>query len=198
EASRSAAVRLADAGVAYVRCPVSGNNAMAEAGELTALVSGDRAAYEQVGDLIACWGPRRFYLGAGEEARLMKLVLNLMIMLTTGMLAEGLALGRKGGLHWDDMWSVIAASAVASPIVKAKAGALSHRDFAPTFTVDQMQKDVGLIMDAGKGLQVPLGLTALAAQWLVSAAARGDSQRDYASVIRVVEAACGLDASLEA
>lgn len=193
DASSSAAIGLADAGIAYVRCTVSGNNHMAEAAQLTALVSGDRHAYERVAELIACWGPTRYYLGAGEQARLMKLVLNLMIMQTAGMLAEGLALGRKGGLAWDDMWQVIGGSALGSPIVKAKAGPLSRRDFTPTFTVEQMQKDVSLIMAAGKSLQVPLSLTALSAQWLASAAARGDLQEDYATVIKVVEAAAGLD-----
>ena len=56
-----------------------------------------------------------------------------------------------------------------------------------------MQKDVGLIMAAGESLQAPLILTALAAQWLDSAAARGDRQEDYAAVIKVVEVAAGLD-----
>jgi 3-hydroxyisobutyrate dehydrogenase len=193
DASTRAASSLVDAGIAYVRCTVSGNNQMAEAAQLTALVSGDPQAYQQVADLIGCWGPNCFYLGTGEQARLMKLVLNLMIMATTGMLAESLALGRKGGLSWDDMWSVIGASALGSPIVKAKAGPLSRRDFTPTFTVEQMQKDVGLILGAGKSLQVPLSLTALCAQWLTSAAAQGDSHEDYAAIIKVVEAAAGLD-----
>ena len=42
----------------------------------------------------------------------------------------------KGGLTWADMWNVIGARALGSPIVKAKAGPLSRRDFTPTFTVE--------------------------------------------------------------
>ncbi len=195
DASSAAATALAGHGIAYVRCTVSGNNHMAEAAQLTSLVSGDAAAYERMRPLISAWGPTQFYLGPGEEARMMKLVLNLMIMLTSGMLAEGLTLGRKGGLGWTDMWDVISASALGSPIIKAKAGPLSRRDFTPTFTVGQMQKDVGLILAAGKSLNVPLSLTALSAQWLASAAARGDLQEDYAAVIKVVEAAAALDST---
>jgi 3-hydroxyisobutyrate dehydrogenase len=109
------------------------------------------------------------------------------------MLAEALTLGRKGGLSWADMWRVISSSAVASPIVKAKADPLSKRDFSPTFTVEQMRKDVGLILDAGSSLKVPLGLTAQAAQWLASASAQGGTEDDYAYVIKVVERAAAID-----
>jgi 3-hydroxyisobutyrate dehydrogenase-like beta-hydroxyacid dehydrogenase len=193
EASARVAAILGEAGVAYLRCTVSGNNQMAEAAQLTVMVSGPRKTFDEASALFSAWGPTCFYLGEAEQARLMKLVINLMIMLTSGMLAEALTLGRKGGLAWNDMWQVISASAVASPIVKAKAAALGQRDFSPTFTVQQMRKDVGLILDAGAGLNVPLGLTATAAQWLASAAAQGGADDDYAYVIKVVEHAAAMD-----
>lgn len=187
---------LQAADITYLRSTVSGNNVMAEAGQLTVMVSGDRAAYDESSSIFSCWGPTCFYLGGEEQARLMKLVVNLMIMMTSGMLAEALTLGRKGGLAWEDMWKVIASSAVASPIVKAKSVMLGKRDFSPTFTVEQMRKDVGLILNAGSSLNVPLGLTALAAQWLSSAAAQGASGEDYASVIKIVEQAAALDSNV--
>lgn len=194
DASARVAQVLAQAGVVYLRCTVSGNAPMAEAAQLTVMVSGDRAAFDAAREIFACWGPTCFYLGEGEQARLMKLVVNLMIMLTSGMLAEALTLGRKGGLDWKDMWQVLTASAVASPIVKAKSMQLGQRDFSPTFTVEQMRKDVGLILGAGSSLNVPLGLTALSAQMLSGAAAQGGSEGDYAYVIKVVEQAAALQA----
>ena len=56
---------------------------------------------------------------------------------------------------------------------KGKGRALLKRDFSPTFTVEQMRKDIGLILDAGNTLNVPIGLTALTAQMLSSAGQRG-------------------------
>jgi 3-hydroxyisobutyrate dehydrogenase-like beta-hydroxyacid dehydrogenase len=192
QASARVAQQLTNAGITYLRCTVSGNNVMAEAAKLTVMVSGDQGAFEGCKKFFQCWGEKCFYLGEGEQARLMKLSINLMIMLTSGMLAEALSLGRKGGLAWTDMWQVIDASAVGSPIVKAKAGALLKRDFSPTFTVEQMRKDVGLILDAGNTLNVPLGLTALTAQMLSSAAAKGYADEDYAAIIKIVEEAANL------
>ena len=57
EASHEAATRCAGRGIASVRAPVSGNNTMAERAALTVFASGDRAAFEAVEPLLACWGP---------------------------------------------------------------------------------------------------------------------------------------------
>lgn len=192
-ASAEVARACAATRVQYLRAAVSGNNKMAEAAQLTVMASGPRDAYETVLPLLRLLGPTQFYLGEGEQARLMKLVINLMVAQTGTMLAEALTLGRKGGLRWEDMWSVIAASAVASPIVKAKAPQLAHRDFAPTFTVEQMIKDVGLILGEGAASHVPLPQTAATLQLLQAAIAQGCGAEDYAATIKTAERAAGLE-----
>lgn len=192
EASARAAEACARAGVQSLRCTVSGNNHMAEAAQLTVMASGPKALHERLLPLLRCWGPTQFWLGEAEEARLMKLVVNLMIAQTSAMLAEALSLGQKGGLAWADMWQVIGASAVASPIVKAKSVQLSQRDYTPTFTVGQMNKDIDLILGEGARLRVPLTQTAATRQLMAAAQAQGDGELDYAAIIRVLQRASGL------
>lgn len=191
-ASAQAAQICAAAGIEHVRTTVSGNNKMAEAAQLTVLASGPRAAYDRVLPLLQRWGANQFYLGDAEQARLMKLVINLMIAQTSAMLGEALTLGRKGGLDWHDMWRVMGASAVASPIVKAKSAQLSERDFSATFTVNQMVKDLDLILGAASDHQVPLPQTAMTRQLMDAARAHGDADADYAAIIKAVERSAGL------
>ncbi|MES1977353.1 MAG: NAD(P)-dependent oxidoreductase [Pseudomonadota bacterium] len=195
QASRHVADLCRAAGVHYLRTTVSGNNKMAEAAQLTVMASGPRAAYDNLLPVLQLLGPNQFYLGDGEQARLMKLVVNLMIAQTSAMLAEGLALGRKGGLDWRDMWQVLGASAVGSPILKAKAVQLSERDFTPTFTVHQMIKDLDLILGEGEALHSPLPHTALVHQQMHAAVAQGDGEDDYAAIIKALERSAGLDTS---
>jgi len=197
QASAEVAQMLSSAGVLYLRTTVSGNNKMAEAAQLTVMASGPRMAYDTVLPLLRLLGPHQFYLGEAEQARLMKLVVNLMIAQTSAMLAEGLTLGRKGGLDWQDMWQVLAASAVASPILKAKAVQLSGRDFTPTFTVEQMIKDLDLILAAGAAVQSPLAQTALTQKLMHLAMAQGEGQQDYAAIIKIVERSAGLATQLD-
>jgi len=193
QASAQAAKLCVAAGITYLRVTVSGNNKMADAAQLTVMASGPRAAYDQVLPLLQKLGPHHFYLGQAEEARLMKLVVNLMIAQTSAMLAEGLTLGQKGGLQWEDMWQVLSASAVASPILKAKSVQLGVRDFTPTFTVEQMTKDLDLILDAGAAAHAPLPQTSLTHQLMHAARAQGDGLLDYAAIIRAVERSAGLN-----
>lgn len=191
-ASAEVARLLQPRGVHYLRVAVSGNNTMAESAQLTALASGPRTVYDRLQPLLRLLGPHQFYLGPAEEARLMKLVLNLMIAQTSAMLAEALTLGRKGGLDWAAMWQVITHSAVASPIVKAKATALRARDFTPTFTVEQMIKDLDLILGAGAAHGVPLLQTAMTQKLMHAAVVQGDALDDYAAIIKVVERGAAL------
>jgi 3-hydroxyisobutyrate dehydrogenase-like beta-hydroxyacid dehydrogenase len=191
-ASARVAVACEAAGVRYLRAAVSGNNRMAEAAQLTVLASGPRAAYDAMLPVLQRLGPSQFWLGEGEQARLMKLVVNLLIVQTSAMLAEGLALGASGGLAWDDMWQVLAASAVGSPILRAKAEPLARRDFTPTFTVEQMMKDLRLILDAGAAGHVPLPQTAATLQLMHACVAHGEGGEDYAAIVKAVERAAGL------
>ena len=170
EASRRAADLVAARGIAALRCPVSGNNVMAARRLLTVFASGPRPAFEAVQPMLACWGLQQLYLGEGDEARYAKLAVNLLIVGTSTMLAEALALGERGGIEWGALWQVVESSAAASPIVKAKAPALREHDYTPTFTVTQMQKDVSLIRAAAAALG--------------RAEAAGEAGDDYAVVIR--------------
>ncbi len=190
-ASAHAAQQVAAKGIEHLRVTVSGNNHMAESATLTVLASGPQSLYQRVQPLLPCWGPNQFYLGQGEQARLMKLVINLMIAQTSAMLSEALNLGQRGGLDWAQMWQVIGASAVGSPIVKAKSVQLSQHDYTPTFTVHQMLKDVGLMLQAGEALHVPLPQLSLTQQQMRAAIAQGDGELDYAAIIRVMTRACG-------
>lgn len=190
--SADVAEACARSGVEYLRTTVSGNNHMAEAAQLTVMASGPQAVHERLLPLLRCWGPNHFYLGSGEQARLMKLVVNLLIAQTSAMLAEGLTLGQKGGLDWGDMWAVLGASAVASPILKAKSAQLSKRDYAPTFTVTQMNKDLDLILAEAAACEAPVPQTAATRQLMAAAQAQGDAELDYAAIIRVLERSAGL------
>ncbi len=195
-ASASAAEFLSQARIKYLRVAVSGNNHMAAAANLTILASGPKEIYEQARPLLSSWGVSQFYLGDQEQARLMKLVVNLLIAQTSAMLAEGLTLGRLGNLDWQDMWQVLAASAVGSPILKAKSAQLGlplgSRDFSPTFTVHQMIKDLELITSAGDNLGASLQQTKTTLDWMNQAIAQGDGSLDYAAIIRVLERQVGI------
>jgi 3-hydroxyisobutyrate dehydrogenase-like beta-hydroxyacid dehydrogenase len=178
--------------ISYLRTPVSGNASLAHTGSLTCFVSGPRPAFETVRPLLASFTRAQTYLGEAEQARYAKLAVNLMIAVSAGMMAESLALARKGGVAWQDILNVFDDSAIASPMVKYKIGPLRSRDFESTFSCRQMAKDLDLILDAGRGTDVPLPLATLMRATYEALIAEGESETDFIATVRQAERSSGL------
>jgi 3-hydroxyisobutyrate dehydrogenase-like beta-hydroxyacid dehydrogenase len=179
-------------GVFYLRAPVSGNASIVHTGALSCFVSGPEDAYENAKPLLAAFTRAQTYLGPGEEARYAKLAVNLMIAVSAAMMAESLALARKGGIGWQDILKVLDDSAVASPMVKYKTAPLRNRDFGSTFSCRQMAKDLDLILGAGHAVGVPLQLAAQVRETYGSLVAQGDGDADFIATVKHLERLSGL------
>ena len=177
--SEKIARELALRGVAYLRCPVSGSTTLARSGKLTVLASGDQAAWDALSETLDLLAARKFYLGTGEEARYMKLVLNTLVGATAAILGEALVLGEAGGLTAPAMMEVIAESAIASPLIRYKKEMIEMMDFSPAFSVLQMMKDFTLITEAGRDKQIPMFAANMILQQFIAAANAGYSQQDF-------------------
>jgi 3-hydroxyisobutyrate dehydrogenase-like beta-hydroxyacid dehydrogenase len=179
-------------GVFYLRAPVSGNASIVHTGALSCFVSGPKDAYENAKPLFAAFTRAQTYLGPGEEARYAKLAVNLMIAVSAAMMAESLALARKGGIGWQDILKVLDDSAVASPMVKYKTAPLRNRDFDSTFSCRQMAKDLDLILGAGHAVGVPLQLAAQVRETYGALVAQGDGDADFIATVKHLERLSGL------
>lgn len=175
---------LKEKGIFYLRAPVSGSTALAEKAALTILASGDPEAWQAADPYLRMMSTRRFYLGAGEEARYMKLVVNMLVGATSAILAEALSLGESGGLSRERMMEVIGESAVASPLLKYKTDAVVSGDFDPAFTVAQMIKDFSLIQGAANANNVPQFVTGLILELYRAAANSGLKEADFFALVK--------------
>lgn len=177
--SSEVAACLAAKEIGYLRAPVSGSTATASSGTLTVMVSGDEAICRRLEPIFSCFTSRLSFVGTGEEARYLKLVINSLVGATSALLGEALAFGRKGGLTIETMLDVIGESAVASPLIAYKRDMLVSGDFDPAFTVSQMMKDFDLILDAAKGAHAPMYLASLVRQHYEAAWAGGSAEKDF-------------------
>ncbi|SEQ75058.1 3-hydroxyisobutyrate dehydrogenase [Loktanella sp. DSM 29012] len=184
DCSSEVAAALKSRNIHYLRAPLSGSTALAEKAALTVLASGDKAAWDTVEPYLAHLSARRFYLGGGEEARYMKLVLNTLVGATSAIMAEALALGESGGLNRRAMMDVVGESAVASPLLAYKADAIVADDFTPAFSVEQMIKDFILITDAAHAHDVPQAVTSLILEQYRDAAKAGLNDDDFFALVK--------------
>jgi 3-hydroxyisobutyrate dehydrogenase-like beta-hydroxyacid dehydrogenase len=191
-ASRRVAEAMAAIGVDYVRSPVSGSTALAAQGNLTAVVSGPRKAIERLAAFYEAFTRKTFVVGEAEEARYLKLVLNTLVGGTSALLAEALAMGRKGGLGEAAMMDVIGQSAVASPLLQYKRDTVANGNYAPAFTVKQIMKDFDLIAEVSRQDHCPMPLAAQIRQQYEAAFANGCGDHDFFVLVREAARIAGL------
>jgi 3-hydroxyisobutyrate dehydrogenase-like beta-hydroxyacid dehydrogenase len=192
EASAEVAREADKRGVPYLRVPISGNAASALRGEVTALVSGPQSAWDAVKPVVQAFSAAQVYLGAGEEARIMKLVVNALVVNFAQAMAEALALGRKAGLDWNLMLDTLAQSTLSSPWLKAKVALLKPRDFTPTMSTRLILKDIDLMLAAARANAVPMPLTAATRQLMQAVVGAGYGEEDYTAIIKLAEQLSGL------
>jgi 3-hydroxyisobutyrate dehydrogenase-like beta-hydroxyacid dehydrogenase len=157
-ASARVASQAEAASVAYLRAPVSGNPTVVRAGNLSFIVSGAYETLERVEPVIRAIGPTVHHVGDREQARVVKLAINLMIAGLAQLMSEALVLGEAAGVSRKALLDVMGSSAAGAPFVKYKTEPLLRDDFSATFTTALMEKDIDLVLDAAEdvGVELPI------------------------------------------
>jgi 3-hydroxyisobutyrate dehydrogenase-like beta-hydroxyacid dehydrogenase len=159
---------------------VSGSTALAAQGALTAVISGPAGALASLRDFYAVFTRKTFRRRqGGEEARYLKLVLNSLVRGTSALLAEALAMGRKGGLGNVAMMDVICESAVASSLLQYKRDMVVDGSYAPAFAVNQIMKDLDIISEVSRQDHCPMPLAAQVRQQYEAAFVNGCGDLDF-------------------
>jgi 3-hydroxyisobutyrate dehydrogenase-like beta-hydroxyacid dehydrogenase len=190
--SQRIAAAAAEQGIAFLRAPVSGNPVAVAAGNLTIMVSGPREAYEKVEPILRAIGPSIYFLGCAEEARVMKLALNVMVAGTAQLMAECLTLGEAHGLARRAMLEAMGGSAVGSPFVKYKTPPLLEDDYSTTFSTSLMHKDLALALESAGSAGVPLPLTATVQRLLEACISSGLGELDFMALLLQLRREAGL------
>jgi 3-hydroxyisobutyrate dehydrogenase-like beta-hydroxyacid dehydrogenase len=191
-ASSEVAASAAGKGIRYLRAPVSGSTALAAAATLTIIASGDRVAFDQALPLLRVLGRTVHYVGPGEQARFLKLSINMMVGITAAMIGEALVLGETGEIDWRQSIDIINDSAVASPVLGYKKKMLQERDFRPAFTLSQMVKDFDLMIDTARRANLPLPLTAMVRNFMGAMIANGKGEEDFFAYVTFMEELAGI------
>ena len=196
EASADIAQTAEAKGVAFLRCPVSGNPQALAAGNLTIMASGPRSAFQKAEELLHAAGARVLYLGEAEQARIVKLAVNSMLAATAEMLAEVILFCESNGIERSTVLNVISNSSVGSPLVAAKTPGLIDRNYEATFTSAMLLKDLRLMLDVARRSRIALPVAELAADLLAKTCDAGFAEMDFAALLPRLQAAVGQKSDL--
>lgn len=168
-----------DASVHYLRAPVSGNPTVVRAGNLSVIVSGEAETLERIEPLIRAIGPTVHHVGDGEQARIVKLAVNLMIAGLAQLMSEALVLGEASGVSRAALLEVMRSSAAGAPFVEYKSEPLLRDDYSATFTTALMEKDIDLVLDAAEEVGVELPVAREMKELLRAAIEAGYADDDF-------------------
>ncbi len=175
----------------YVRCPVSGNPGVLASGNATLIVSGGAASVEAARPVLERVGPKLYYVGEREEARVVKLAVNTMLAATAQMLAELITLCEAAGIDRSVVLEVLAGSAVGSPFIKYKTDALLERRYDATFTTAMLVKDLRLAQVVAAGGSVPVPVTDLVTELAIACCEEGLGDLDFLALLPHLQARAG-------
>lgn len=178
--SAQLARRVTQAGASFLRVAVSGSAQAAAARQVSFICSGPRDVYERYAPLLESMGRSHTWVGSGDEARSIKIAVNVLVGLGMASLVEAVTLAEGLGIARQQFLDVVAQSALASPFFAAKTPALVARDYAPAASLAVMRKDLNLALAASGETGRVLPLTDLARVLYGACADRGWDERDFA------------------
>ncbi len=178
-AAEEFAARAAEAGVRFLDAPVLGTKAPAEQGKLTALLAGDDADVEAVQPVLDAISVKQVRVGAPPQASALKIAANAWIATLTAGIGQSLTIAERLGVDPALLLTALEGSAVDTPYLQLKGKAVLARDFAPSFEVAGLLKDVRLAAET-PGVD-PTLLDALATLYS-SAADAGHGDEDVSAV----------------
>ena len=183
--SRSNAAEAGSKGVGYLDCPILGRPSAA--GKWTLPSGGDAADLETVRPILDAFSAKVIHVGSSGQGNMLKLLNNLMFGAINAITCEVFALGERLGmdpaLFFDTV--VDSGAGTVSNLFRDIGPRIVAGEFAATFSVDNLTKDVGLGIAMAADIGMPMEVSESGQKFNRMAQEAGLGDQDTAAVVKV-------------
>lgn len=179
-------------GIKKLDIPVMGGPNVAISGDLVVMGSGDKNVFEKFRHVFEIIGNKVFYLGGEGVAHHIKLAMNLQITLLALALSEGLVLIEKANISREVFLEVLNSTYFKTGMSQNKAYKMIQGKYEPTFTLENLRKDISTIIDTTNTIGVDLPMTKKALEIYQKADDDGLGNIDYTGIIKYIRKINGL------
>jgi 3-hydroxyisobutyrate dehydrogenase len=155
ETTRYISGTLAQKGVHMLDAPISGGSEGAAKGTLSIMIGGDAAQVERALPVFQAMGKTITHVGESGAGQTVKLVNQILVVITMLGVSEALLFAQAGGLDLQKTLDAVSQGAAGSWALSNRGPQMIARDWQPGFTIDLQQKDVRLVLEAADQLGVP-------------------------------------------
>jgi 3-hydroxyisobutyrate dehydrogenase-like beta-hydroxyacid dehydrogenase len=181
-------------GLSFVDAPVSGGQAGAQNGRLTAMCGGSPEAFAQVRPLLEAHCATIVHMGPAGAGQSTKMVNQIAIAGVVQGLAEAMAFAEKQGLDLGAVLAAVGQGAAGSWQMHNRWPTMAEGRFDFGFAVDWMRKDLRIVREAAAASGVDLPIVDMVDGFYSDIQAMGGGRWDTSSlIVRLRDRAGGDD-----
>ncbi|MEM5519668.1 NAD(P)-dependent oxidoreductase [Sulfitobacter sp. AS59] len=150
-----------DAGGSAVDCPVSGGCHRADTGNISIFAACDRPTFERILPLLTLMGRRVLHTGDLGTASVLKVMTNYLATVNLISVCEAMTVMKGAGMDLATTYQAIAMSSGTSFVHETESQLILSGSRDVNFTMDLIQKDIGLFQKLADQYSIPLEVSPL-------------------------------------
>lgn len=178
---------LAEKGVRCLDAPVSGGETGAKNAALSIMVGGPKNLFDEMMPIFETMGKTITLCGTNGAGQTVKACNQIQVALNFIGMAEAFVLGTKAGVDPAVILKVLSGGYAQTRVMDVRGPKIVKGEFEPGFKSKFHYKDLNIIMDTAKNLNVPLPATAVAHELFSALIASGRGDLDHSAVINIIE-----------
>ncbi|MDP2966243.1 MAG: 2-hydroxy-3-oxopropionate reductase [Pelolinea sp.] len=181
------AEELGKKGISCLDAPVSGGETGAKNAALSIMVGGSKELFDQMLPIFEVMGKTVTLCGANGAGQTVKACNQIQVAMNFIGMAEALVLGTKAGVDPAIIIKVLSGGYAQTRVMEVRGPKIIKGEFEPGFKSRFHYKDLNIIMDTARALNVPLPATAVAHELFSAMMASGRGELDHSAVINIIE-----------
>ncbi len=186
------AAQLKAKGVHMLDAPISGGSEGAARGTLSIMVGGEADQVARALPILQAYGKTITHVGPQGAGQMVKLVNQILVVVTELAVCEGLLFAQAGGLDLQKTLEAVKGGAAGSWMLANRGPQMIARDWRPGFTIDLQQKDLRLVLEAADQLGVPLMATGMVFHLYRTLQAQGLGSEGNHALVKALEKMSGI------
>ncbi|MFY7924957.1 MAG: NAD(P)-dependent oxidoreductase [Aquidulcibacter sp.] len=182
--SKELALAASKAGLDWLDAPVSGGQAGAINGRLTAMCGGSEATFERAKPVLSAYCGNIVRIGEAGAGQLAKMVNQIAIAGVVQGLAEAVSFAKAQELDTDAVLAAISKGAAGSWQMENRWATMVEDRYDFGFAVDWMRKDLRIVLEAAQTKGLDLALTQMVDGYYAEIQADGGGRLDTSSLAK--------------
>ena len=185
--TKEIAKELRKKGVEMLDAPVSGGDTGAINGTLAIMVGGSEKTFTRCHSVFEAMGKTITYVGSNGMGQTTKLCNQILVTVTNMAVSEAVLFAQKAGLDADIMIEATKGGAAGSWQLANLGPKMVSEDYAPGFMIDLQQKDLRLVLEAAREMNLPLPAVGFVNQLLTGNQNRGEGKQGTQALIKSIK-----------